>query len=98
MTYWPWQNWLIWLGLVSLGYVEKADAIRDAMREAFRALDGMPEEAFAVATDESQAIYRMRVNPVQVFSAGALLHMLTSVGASECHSLLFSCHAELHSF
>lgn len=75
---WPWQNWLVWLGLRSSGYTAKAHAIRDAMRTAFLALDGMPE-AFAVTAD-GLAPYRMNANPVQAWSACALLAMLIADG------------------
>jgi glycogen debranching enzyme len=74
---WPWQNWLIWLGLRKFGFIKEADAIQEALFKAFLALGSIPE-AFAVSCDPPYKIRPIRANPVQAWSSGALLAMLAA--------------------
>jgi glycogen debranching enzyme len=72
---WPWQNWIIWLGLKELGYEDRAEMVRSAMLSAFEKLNCIPE-AFGVSLDEEIIFKLKRANPIQAWSAGALLSMV----------------------
>ncbi len=79
-TIWPHDNWFLWRGLRDLGREADARRIREALLKAYDALGRIPELYAYVdgqIVDLSSGDRRTFANPLQAWSVGALLDMIS---------------------
>jgi len=79
-TVWPHDNWFLYRGLRAAGFEREAGRVRDALLRAYEELKGIPE-LYAVVDDRLIDLSATpkgdtRANPLQAWSAGALIDLL----------------------
>jgi len=82
-TIWPHDNWFLWRGLRAARRIREADRIREALLRAYADLGKIPElYAFVDSRleDLSAGTKRTLANPLQAWSTGALIDMVTQDG------------------
>lgn len=75
---WPHDNWIIYKGLMVLGFDRQADQIKKAMLRAFGELGKIPE-LYAVVDDRIVDLSHMEgvlANPLEAWSSAGLLEMI----------------------
>jgi glycogen debranching enzyme len=72
---WPFDNWVLYQGLLKLGYTSEAAIIKDGLFTAYRQLGHIPE-LYCVSKDNRLTSYPEACT-IQAWSAGGLLNILT---------------------
>ncbi|MBI4416476.1 MAG: hypothetical protein HY557_05790 [Euryarchaeota archaeon] len=79
-TVWPHDNWFIYRGLRAMGLSREAERIKAALLRAYEELGRIPE-LYAVTDDRIRDLSRGTTvtiaNPMQAWSSGALLDMIS---------------------
>ena len=72
---WPFDNWVIAEGLRASGFQKEYLLIKEALIFSFEKLGHLPE--FYSVTDGNRIVEPPKANPLQAWSSGALLNLLT---------------------
>ncbi len=70
---WPHDNWIISVGLKQQGYQKEAEAVKEALLRAYRAL-GSPVEFYGVVN--GRIVRLRRASTIQAWAVGALLNLV----------------------
>jgi len=76
---WPFDNWVIYQGLLKNGYTKEATTIKNGLLAAYKQLDEIPE-LYSVSTQGVLSRYPNACT-IQAWSAGALINMNTQENA-----------------
>lgn len=71
---WPFDNWVLYQGLLKRGYVSEANIIKKGLCTAYEQLGNMPE-LYSVSKDNTLLMYPEACT-IQAWSAGALINMI----------------------
>jgi glycogen debranching enzyme len=72
---WPFDNWVLYQGLLKLGYISEATIIKDGLFAAYDELGIIPE-LYSVSGDNKLAVYPEACT-IQAWSSGGLINMMT---------------------